>query len=647
MAAVLQTEADVLSSLAFADTRHDFERAHAAAFLTVLQESLPGHISWISGEDQALEIATRLSGNALAPVDITDANALFRELGGSPDTPVAILCDSSFCVHLMYILSNNTVGKVYFIQNREVENDPGNNLNTTNVRPPFDVLRDVNSDNIGYPKYDPTDTSINTKLCSIFDVNMDLETAIYSLNGEFLDSTKYLDGSTKLPNIKRKIGDHDYTYTEIYQDQSIVHTIQCAFLQKRSGDWLQALSCVDRDREYEEPDGTRRNLKNVVTYFCTSDRIPLAYALYLGISCIRKRINRDTKEVSYSYYRNPTDRIAESHTDSMRSHYIETYPSYTTGVSYAETKADILLGIDLYERYSRAFLAELERVREATTLEELRTCLGYAVHYVWLDYAFKSMHRHIEHLRVFLENPLDTRITDDVKWHIVPIFKDLKCAIKSFRDFDIHTPIYDEKFRVFDPTKYFVKFHELQYSVVYGQIILSFLLNQKLPELAAFVQQFINALIPLVDSEVVTTHYALFLERYPGVQAGGGTRQPYDPAHLKLIGQYLLEYLASDEIWPEIIQTRKGTHRFSNGSFRLCSEQLRTIVLGHGIVIDGLLDYIRTSPYPKSLSDISTFLKTGGKKYSWNRNQSRLIRAQTRTPRRRTLRALRRTRRRR
>ena len=40
----LETDADILSSLAFADARHDFDRARAANFLTVLQESLPGHI---------------------------------------------------------------------------------------------------------------------------------------------------------------------------------------------------------------------------------------------------------------------------------------------------------------------------------------------------------------------------------------------------------------------------------------------------------------------------------------------------------------------------------------------------------------------------------------------------------------------------
>lgn len=626
----LQTEADVLSSFAFADARHDFDRDRAGAFLTVLQESLPGHISWIPDEDSALDIATRLSGNALTPVSTDDANALFRTLGGSPDTPIAILCDSSFCVHLMYLLANNTIGKVYFIQNREVENDPGDNLKTSHIRVPFDVLRDVHATDVYYPAYDSRNPTITTKLCSVFDVYMNLEDVIFLFEDELVNIMNYYDGTTELPQLIDKIGTHNYSNTELYQDPTTLHEIQCAFLEKRAGDWLQTLSCVDRDREYEGSDGQRRNLKNMVTYFCSSDRIPLAYALYLGISCIRKRISRVTKDVSYSYYKNPTDRIAVSHTQSMYEHFLSQYPSYTTGEKYAETKANLLLGIELYERHSRALLAEMQRVTESTTVEDLRVRLGYALHYTFLREIYKPMQLHIESVHMFLENPLDDRITDDHKCKIANVIARLGCAIKSFRDFDIHTPIYDEKFRVFDPTTYFVEFHELRYSIVYGQVILSTLFNKKCPELEIFVRQFVDALIPLVDSDIVTTHYSLFLERCLGVrgQGGGGTLRPYDPAHLKFIGEYWLEYLTatSNVAWTGYVQTRKGSQRHSFGPLRVFPQQLRAIVLDYGIHIDGLQAYIETSPYAVRLSDIADFLKIQRprkKRNTFRRNQKR------------------------
>jgi hypothetical protein len=73
---------------------------------------------------------------------------------------------------------------VYFIQNREVENDPGDNLKTSRIRVPFDVLRDVHTTDIYYPAYDSMIPTITTKLCSVFDVYMNLEDIIFLFEDE-------------------------------------------------------------------------------------------------------------------------------------------------------------------------------------------------------------------------------------------------------------------------------------------------------------------------------------------------------------------------------------------------------------------------------------------------------------------------------
>jgi hypothetical protein len=312
----------------------------------------------------------------------------------------------------------------------------------------------------------------------------------------------------------------------------------------------------------------------------------------------------------------------------MSEYFVSQYPSYTIGEKYLETRSNLLLGIELYERHSRALLVEMQRVTDARTVEDLRLRLGYALHYAFLKEIYNPIRLHIESLHIFLENPLDDRITDDVKCNIANAITRLGCAIKSFRDFDIHTPIYDEKFRVFDPTQYFVKVHELRYSIVYGQVILSTLFNKKCPELEVFVRQFVDALISLVDSDIVTTHYALFLERSLGVQSGGGRLRPYDPAHLKFIGEYWLEYLTatSNVAWTGWVQTRKGSHRHSFGPLRVFPSQMSAIVIDYGIRIDGLQAYIETSPYAVRLSDISDFLKIQRprkKRNTLRRNQTR------------------------
>jgi len=50
---------------------------------------------------------------------------------------------------------------------------------------------------------------------------------------------------------------------------------------KRSGDWLQALSCLDTEREYNN---TKVDLKNIT--LITFDRILLIYSLFLGINVL-------------------------------------------------------------------------------------------------------------------------------------------------------------------------------------------------------------------------------------------------------------------------------------------------------------------------------------------------------------------------
>lgn len=80
------SEADILSSFAFADARHDFGREFTANYTAVLQESLPGRITWISSDDAVLDTASRMSENTMTELRVEDANELFLTLGGSSDT---------------------------------------------------------------------------------------------------------------------------------------------------------------------------------------------------------------------------------------------------------------------------------------------------------------------------------------------------------------------------------------------------------------------------------------------------------------------------------------------------------------------------------------------------------------------------------
>jgi len=58
------------------------------------------------------------------------------------------------------------------------------------------------------------------------------------------------------------------------------------FQCKRSGDWLQALSCLDIGRQYVDSNNTNYKLQNENIILVTHDRVLLWYALFMGIDVI-------------------------------------------------------------------------------------------------------------------------------------------------------------------------------------------------------------------------------------------------------------------------------------------------------------------------------------------------------------------------
>jgi hypothetical protein len=74
------------------------------------------------------------------------------------------------------------------------------------------------------------------------------------------------------------------------------------FQSKRSGDWLQALSCLDRSRNYGNPlTGKINHIEGEIT-LVTHDLIFLAYALFIGIDVIFTHFSEG--EHSLLYFRN-------------------------------------------------------------------------------------------------------------------------------------------------------------------------------------------------------------------------------------------------------------------------------------------------------------------------------------------------------
>jgi hypothetical protein len=93
---------NVLTSLAFYDAKHDFGD-YAEMYRSEIAESLPGKIFEISGEEKALSDASTYA-ETIQPLEGITPNDLFLSLGGTASTPVAIVCDASFCSYLVDLL---------------------------------------------------------------------------------------------------------------------------------------------------------------------------------------------------------------------------------------------------------------------------------------------------------------------------------------------------------------------------------------------------------------------------------------------------------------------------------------------------------------------------------------------------------------
>ena len=88
----------ILATLAYCDAIHDFG-AVARTFKPDIAASLPGEITELTGEEEALDKAAMYS-ETLAHIGAEIPDEIFQNLGGTSTRPVAIVCDSSFCADL-------------------------------------------------------------------------------------------------------------------------------------------------------------------------------------------------------------------------------------------------------------------------------------------------------------------------------------------------------------------------------------------------------------------------------------------------------------------------------------------------------------------------------------------------------------------
>lgn len=597
---------EVISTLAFADSIHDFGRS-AIDLAWVILEDLPATISKLINERTAIKYAEEQTGRKFTNVTASTPNAIFRQLGGTETRPIAIVCDASFCSPFIKNLVTNTIGKVYIIRNRERNNDQGTN-------PSFDGLSlfadELYNDTIIYPSY-KDDTNINNKFGSLYDIGLSKTDIICYKNMNEYDRYPFENNSVKDTNIDMLV--FNLLRNQLLNnDISVIKDLQFRFLQKRSGDFLQILSCADKERMYIM-DGEEKNLRDVNVYFCSADRIPCAYALSLGINCIQ------WSRTGVQYFKN-----MEIHSNDITSEY------ETLTRDKSDTTHKLIWLIQTHKTLSEQLLEKIRHVNTAESVEDIKKCIQYAYNYSLLQTAFGNMHEIKYILETFINNPDNELLKSyTYKRTIITQLKFYNSLYTKYSSFNIDASFYDKTFNDFDPLVFRKIFqnYELKktqseripkekyknpYGAMYGVTLLSGLSSD--PLLKEFVIQCAKRIIHIANrsnKRKSAKVYKFFLMRYAEYHSGGSDDSsdldtiPNDEDY-KDMADECMQFL-TDSTNMDIYNMQRLRIRETNSVgipiIKIIHEMLQYISIHRGMYIPKYINYLLKMPTDK-LSDI-------------------------------------------
>ena len=151
------------------------------------------------------------------------------------------------------------------IRNREVINDPATAKGLSELE---GITQLIDTDNmpVVYNKYSKFNTKYTLTLNKLDRSGTLTDFTIENDGKELYNSSSGYDNT--ITECMKKLGNR------VYRDKKDV-----IYQVKRSGDWLQALSCLDKRREYNRGVDKVKNITLV-----TFDRILLVYSLFLGIN---------------------------------------------------------------------------------------------------------------------------------------------------------------------------------------------------------------------------------------------------------------------------------------------------------------------------------------------------------------------------
>lgn len=529
----------------------------------------------------------------LAHIGAEIPDEIFQNLGGTSTRPVAIVCDSSFCADFVKMLQRNTIGQLYYVVNREILNDPGTNLKPkeTNV---LLIARDTDPDPQRYTHYTSDDILVTPNLHSRFDVELTNDGICNTYyNDTLIERAKPIENT--IANVKPTV-----------ENTSDIRIRQSGFLRKRAGDWLQALSCIDTERVYTVQH-RRKNLKECNVYFCSSDRVAIAFALVNDINCILKR--------GETYYVYKSKRPPPIMSVRDRTDYQIFLERQRTAQDYIPLLNE---GIETYRSLRRDWDAILATVSSVSTFDRMKELIILSFHYMTLD-NFYAREYDIARIETFIRDPFDpmfTRARDgEAINHAINKFERSMRRYKYLRMYDVSDR--ETYYKVFSFKNTSLESTEL----LYGSILFSLLLTSTNPTLETFAINAMRKVIELTNYDTnVSTLYRLVVDSHRDsmstrpAQFGGGRIPEPSVQTMRAIGDYLTKCLLSMSTGLDFIVLILADDCNINVSYANAEPVIEHLVYTKNIIPTKYIEFVMSvnadyEPGEGPMSEMENFLK--------------------------------------
>lgn len=277
------------------------------------------------------------------------------------------------------------------------------------------------------------------------------------------------------------------------------------FIRKRSGDFLQVLSCKQKDRMYKI-ESTVKSLEDCIVYFCSSDRVAIAYSLYLGINCIRKVSSAIQMYRNFSETPTVNPSIQKFKDNLLRKN--EIIELFNTGLA-------------TFAALETEFVSEMDKIAKADSVEKIKDCVKYAMFYYQMTDCY-DISSSISYIRRFMDSTQNDNPTDSITYMdyirmINQIVDHFTYANSLFDNRSFERKILDKLFPGFDPTTYYItktkSSNAFHYGVIYGQSVLYMLYQSDNEKLMNFVRNCVDAIMNVVDDPNLHVAYSYFADR--------------------------------------------------------------------------------------------------------------------------------------